>query len=595
MRVVVLWMAIGLLSGALSAQRFGQWWWDGSLGLAQRGTDNTRNGRQVNNFDQQELRLSLGVNGYLGHPALGQFRLGLDLALTEVESGRSVDTERTGLAAEVSFLPRGSYPFSLFYRQQRYDYTTPDDERTLPLLGVPDTSTEWGGKFRIRKGPLRGTLMGVNHAGYDLVSTTAREDVQDNQFVDWSRSGERLQHHVRLEHRLREYGTVDLEIEDLTLNLEQRGDLTESWGWQMSGVGIHQETGVGGDARRTSDDFRLRTRLYRSIGEDDQLDFDGNFGLSRSRGGDSVESAGLAVFYRWRLRQRWELAPFVRYGRQTAGEVEIQAPRAGLSLSWQGTRGEFNWLAGGSVSYGSLKRRDPKVDSNESQSAFSVNASIGHGKAQRLRKELEVEAGRNQLRFSRTGLPTDLADLGLVVRALGDEDFYRARSTLSHRWDSKSLSGWAEWSRREATNNAVVTGFSSDTLTSTLQFGSRQFTLQANVGKTRVDQPVTGDQEIRFRSFGARWKPWRHLSFNGSYRGDVRDLVQAPDIDGDRIEITLELRLGQIVVVASAFETNEYFAGGDGRSNRGVRWAISRRLAGWLPIVTGTQRRGVIR
>ncbi len=582
-------------SAPVDAQQFGRWWWDGSLGLAQRGTENSTGGVVLSDFDQQELRAALGVNGFVVHPAIGRFRLGLDLAVTELEGGRDLDTERSGYSAEFSFLPRGSYPFSLFYRRQLYDYTRREDDETSPLVGVADTSEQWGGRFRVRKGPLVGTLFGVNHTGYDFLGGSTREEIHDREFVDWSQSSDRLQHHLRLEHRLREYGTVDLEIEDLTLNFEQRGETAEVWRWQLSGVGIQRQVGVGDDPRRTTDDYRLRTRLYRPIQGTDQLDLDANLGLSRPEGRDSLESLGLAVAYRWRPRPRWEIAPFVSYARQTTRSLEVESPRAGLRVSLNGKKGALDWLVGGGASYGSLERRDATASSDESLSSFSFNASVGHGETSRLRKELEVEAGRNELRLDRSNLLIDLPDLGLPGTVLTDEDFYRLRATLAHRWDSKWLSGWGEWSRREASDGIVAGDFSSETSTATVQYGSRRLTVQANIGETNVDQPLLGDQQIRFQGANARWRPWRLVSFTGSFRDDVREFVLAPDIDGDRLELSLELRVGEITFLAGAFETNENLASGFERSNRGLRWSISRRLAGWLPIVTGTQRRGVIR
>jgi hypothetical protein len=588
-------LASGLLGGALSAQRFGQWWWDGELGVGQRGTENLRDGRELSSFDQQELRASFGLNGFVLHPALGRFRLGLDLALSELETGRTLDTERTGFEADFSFFPRGSYPFSFFYRRQLYDYVRPEEDAPVDLVGAVDTGEQWGGRFRIRQGPLTGTLLGLNHTSYDFLDVEAREEVQDRQFVDWSRTSDGLQHHLRLEHHLRRYGTVDLEIEDLTLNLEQRGQLTDAWGWQMSGVGIQRQVGVGQDPEQASEDYRLRTRLYRAVRERDQLDISGDFGSSRPEGRPTIDSVGFSLFYRWRPRLGVEVAPFLRYARQAGGDLEVLSPRAGFSLSWSRNQGAVDWLVGGLVSYGNLEAREGDESREESRSGYSANASLGHGDSKRLRKELEIEAGRNQLRLSRSNPLTDLPNLGLPGAALGDEDFYRARATLSHRWDSKWLTGWGEALHREASDDLGLGKFDSQTLTTTLQFGAKRATIQANAGRTTVNQDPGGDQEIRFTGVGVRWRPWRYVHLNGSYREDQREFVLAPDIDGDRAELGLELRIGQVQLLASLFETNERLMDGSERTNRGLRWSISRRLAGWLPIVTGTQRRGTIR
>ena len=593
-RIVVLWLAVGLLAGALSAQRFGQWWWDGSLGVGQHSTDNLRDGRELSSFDQQELRASFGLNGFVLHPALGEFRLGLDLALTELESRRSRDTERIGLAADFSFLPRGSYPFSLFYRRQLYDYPRREGEAPIDFAGAVDTSEHWGGRFRIRRGPLTGTLLGFNHTTYDFIDIEAREQIQDREFVDWSRVGGRLRQHLRFEHHLKRYGKVDLEIEDVILNFEQRGELTQIWQWQLSGIGIQRQVAVGDDPGRPTDSYRLRTRMYRTVRERDQVDLSGNFGLTQTQDTPSIESTGWSLFYRWRPRHGLEVAPFVRHARQAGGDLEVRSPRAGLFLSWSRKDAAYDWLVGGRISYGRLERRNASETHDESTTGFSANASVGHGDAKRLRKELEIEAGRNQIRSSRSELVTDLPDLGLPSTVLGDVDYHRARVTLSHRWDSKWLTGLGESSRREASDDGAGT-FESETLTAALRFGSAQMTIQANAGTTQVNQTVRGDQEIRFVGIGARWRPWRYVSLNGSYRQDQRELALVPGIDGYRAELGLELSIGQVQVLASLFETIERLEDGGELENRGLRWSISRRLAGWLPIVTGTQRRGVIR
>jgi hypothetical protein len=394
---------------------------------------------------------------------------------------------------------------------------------------------------------------------------------------------------------LRRYGAADLEIEDTTLNFEQRGDLAKVWQWQLSGLGIQRQVDTGDGTGQATDAYRLRTQLYREVRGRDRFDLAGNFGLSQPRDAAAIETVGWSLFYRWRPRLNLEIAPFVSHARQASEDVEVTSPRAGIFLSWSRNAEAFDWGVGGRVSYGSLQRRDAATTLDEKTTGFSINASVGHGETKRLRKELEVEAGSNQLRSNQGEPITDLPDLGLPATVLGDEDYSRARVTLSHRWDSKTLSGWAQSSRRQASDAQGLQTYDSDTLTTTLQFNTRRLTITGHAGTTRVDQAARTDQEVRFVGTRARWRPWRALSLRASYRQDVRELALAPDIDGDRLELGLDLRVGQTVLLGSLFETNERIEDGNERTNRGLRWSISRRLAGWLPIVTGTQRRGVIR
>ncbi|NIM63429.1 MAG: hypothetical protein GTO30_17850, partial [Acidobacteria bacterium] len=75
----------------------------------------------------------------------------------------------------------------------------------------------------------------------------------------------------------------------------------------------------------------------------------------------------------------------------------------------------------------------------------------------------------------------------------------------------------------------------------------------------------------------------------------ARNLVAAPDIDGNRYEAGVTFRFGQLVLDGYAYESNERLDGGSERTHRGMIWSFSTRFAGALPIVTGTKRRGVVR
>jgi hypothetical protein len=591
---LALWLAAALLSGPLSAQRYGQWWWDGALGFSGRGTENLRDGEQTSDLEQQDARVSLGLNGFLVDPALGRFRLGFDLALTEVETGRSIDSERTGYEAEITGLPRGAYPFRLFYRRNIYDYSRTEDEALERPIGTIDTAEEWGGRLRLRRGPLKGTLIGVNRASFGFVAADVGEDVREREFVDWAGSFAGLGHHLRVEHSLRHHGTTDLEVEDLTVDLDQGGDLTETWHWRLSGVAIERDAAVGEGTFQSTSDYRLNTVLHKEVHERDQLDLVGDFSRTRLGVGRGVDRTGGTLRYHWRPREGVEVAPFVGYARQTAGNLDLSAPAAGVSASWTRRATAFDWLLGGRVSYAALESSDGGETRSESQVGSSFNASVGHGTEKRLRKEMEVEIGRNELRATGSDVLTDLPDLGVAGTPLGDEDFYRARLTLSHRWDSKWLTGWSESSGRQAASDLAESDFESETLTANLQFGSRSATIRASTGTTSVNRESSGDQEVRFESLSARVRPWRFLSLGGTFRRDRRDLSLAR-IDGERGELTINLQVGQIRLVGGLFESRERLMDGSERTNRGLHWSIVRSLAGWLPIVTGTQRRGVIR
>ncbi len=594
-------VALGALCASpAAAQRFGQWWWEARVTGIFHDARRSIDGERISDVEQQEVKLSLDMNGFVVHPAIGDFRLGLDLYSSRIEGGSGLDTERLGVRTDLSLFPRGRYPIRFFFHRQDSDHAVGDGGRSS-FPGLLETSTRWGARARLRRGPLRGTLLGLEHSTLDPLApetdrAAARSYGHDRQFVDWSRRGDRLRHHARLEHSSRSFGLADLEIDDLALTLDQQGQLTPAWRWELSGAGVRRVfTADAGTGSRT-DDFRLRSRLAHSLRGDDLLDLRSTLALTRVGSGAAAESYDLAVFYRWRGRPGLEVAPFAQYQSRSASGVGVDSPRAGLATSWN-RRGEtLDTLLSATASYGSARRDGSPASGVEKQSslAFAFSGSLTHGTAESLRKELEVEVGRNEIRLSRDPL-LELPDLGLPARPVGTEDSYRARVSLHRRWRSLSLNVWSDWSRRQSAGSVALADFESETLSSHLQVGFRRFSIQTSGGETRVAQTDPGAQEIRYLSARASWRPWRSLSLEAVYRTDTRRLAEVSDVEGERLEAQLDLRLGLLSLKARFFDRSE--RAGDGRelASRGLTLALSRRLAGWLPIVTGTQRRGVIR
>lgn len=575
------------------AQEFGQWWWEGSLGIGQRRSDNLREGSRITRFDQQELRLSFGLNGFLLHPALGDFHLGLDLILSELDNGKSLDTDRTGFDLDLNILPRGAYPVRVFARRQAYEYSGQDGLDPLVLSRLPETTSLAGARVRLRRGLLKGSLVGVERTDLTFSDPDSDDEIDERAFFDWSRKLGGLQNHVRLERRLRDFGLFDLEIEDFSLNFDQQGYLTPVWGWQVSGIGILRDTTLGADRRISTDDLRLRNRLFRAVHGNDQLDILTNLSSVRSEGAPANDAWGTAVFYRWRPRPGWEVAPFVEATYFSAGPAEARAPRGGVSASWS-RDGRVESLVTTEVSYGTVSRDEVRMTEDESRVALAITGSVAHGRAERLRKELEVQITRNELRLSREPI-LDLPDLGLPGEGLNTEDQIRTRFTLGHRWRNKWLSVRGDWSQLQATGPITEQVFESQTFSGYVQLSGSTFSLQGDAGQTQVDRAAVAEQTIRFDGITATWRPWRGLNLRTSYRTDRRMLLLTPDIDTERLELGARIRFGQLILNLTAFQTQERFDGGFQRENNGFTWSVSRRFSGWLPIVTGSQRRGVIR
>lgn len=583
-----------------AAQRFGQWWWEARVEAAERSYDDIvesgEGTRSSGTFGQSDLKLSLGLNGYILHPAVGRFRLGADLMLSEIDGGRLRDADRVGLRADVHLLPRSSFPVRVFFDRALFDYTTVSEEDPFTLLGVPDTTDHWGARVRLKSGPLRGTQLGIDAVDTDFLAPETNDESQDLQFIDWSRAGQRFKHRVRAERRDRSFGTLDLDIEEISLNFGEAGDLAPSWQWQMNGFSFLREQILADGPTLDTDSYRVSNRVTHPVRGTDLLDIQHVLGIFNIED-SSTDNQELTVFYRWRPRQGLEVAPFGRFGYRTAEASSVTAPEAGFLVSWSRQHGKLDSLVVGRASYRTEQRNRGEDSGDESQMALGFAGSLAHGSLRGLRKEIEAEIRHNELRFDIEPFLV-LPDLGLPRGGLRSEDFGRARISLGHRWDSKSLDAYGEWSRREALNELNATDFTAETLSANVGLVARRFSLRGTAGETNVFQEVLGepsDQQVRFTSFAATWRPFRYLSLRGSWRSDLRQLPLVTDLESERVEGGVEIRIGQIVLRGSAFESRQQLEQGPERINRGIVWSISRRFRGWLPIVSSVERRGVIR
>jgi len=580
-----------LLPGSASAQRPGQWWWEAAIGLDMRGYENEIDGQRLNKFDEDSVEVSFDLHGFIVHPAIADFRIGIDALLSQIDAQGSGDTDTLGLSADLNLIPRGAYPIRLFLKRGVYDYAEEDDP--FVLAGAPDTTTVWGGQMRVRKGPLAGIVAGLERNSIDFLRPDVESEHSERDFLNWSR-GERFRYRLRLERRLRDYGVVDLGIEDFFVNLDERIQISPSWKWEMFGSGLRRNITVAGGPESTTNIYRLRNRVVHQLRSNDQLDLRYTIGATEFDDDSAIESHGLSMFYRWRVSPSWEISPFGSYAMQTSGVREVSSPRAGLSATWRKAARKLDTALSARTSYGRVEYEDSPGISDETQFAWGFNGSLAHGQSSGLRKELEFDVTRDELRL--TSNPTlTLPDLGLPRDGLGTEDRYRGRITLDHRWNSSNIGAWSEWTNSESSGAGIVQPFETQSLMGQLNFATHGVALSGTIGETEVERLGADDQNVSFVGASASWRPRRFLSLRASYRTDTRELALTPDVDGERYEAGVRLRFGQLIVDGFAYENSERFDFGSERTNRGMTWSISTRFAGALPILTGTKRRGVIR
>lgn len=589
-------LTLPLLAPApVAAQSFGQWWWDGSLGLGQRGNENLRDGETVTSFDEQQLQLSLGLNGYVLHPLLGNFRVGLDLFFSQLENGKSLESDRLGASVDLNLFPRGAYPFRLHYRRTRFEFTRIGEGPLLPLSQRPDRSSVLEGRVRIRRGALRGTLVGADHTTLTYQDPGVRDQFFNREFVDWGRQLGTLNHHLRLEHQERNFSFSNLEVEDLNLLFDQQGTLSEVWGWQLSGGSILRKLSVVGGNDGETQDYRLRNLLFRPMASGrDRFDLETRLGLRQNDPGSSTETYAVRASYRWRPKPGWEVAPFTELAFQSGETLDSRSPRLGAVASWSRSGERVDTLLSSRVSYGTIRRSNSVELADESVLGLSLAGSIAHGRSEGLRKELDVEVNRNELSLSRDPIP-ELPDLGLAFDRLTTQDSQRLRLTLSHRWRRSLVSSWGEWNRQEASTLQADEGFFSETFSGNLQLSTGRLNFRLGSGETRVEEGLLPEQRIRFDTISGGWRPSRALRLRAAYRKDTRMLVLTPDLDVERVEAGLSLMIGRVTLDATAYENRERLTGGTETTFRGFQWSVRRTFAGWLPVVSGSQRRGVIR
>ena len=116
-RLVLHCALIPLLVGVtpVAAQGYGQWWWVAEVGVEQRSSDSLIDGQSSGSHEQTDIRLSAALHGYVLHPAVGNFRVGVDALLAERENAS--DTDNLGFDANLGLFPRGAYPFRLFAKR----------------------------------------------------------------------------------------------------------------------------------------------------------------------------------------------------------------------------------------------------------------------------------------------------------------------------------------------------------------------------------------------------------------------------------------------------------------------------------------------
>lgn len=580
-----------LFAGApAAAQRYGQWWWDGSLEYSGEDYDTQVEGF-THSFSRSELRLFLGLNGYLLDPTLGQFRLQLGSTLSNFGNGKSGNTDQLTYSGSLRLFPRGAYVVDLFARQLDYDYSELFQE-TLFVRTVPDSAFSWGGKLRIRRGPLRGVRLGFEQNTTDYLGFDASES-HNREFVEWSRSKKGIGARARLEHDRREFSRFDYMTDDLHLDVHQ-GWFAASWRGDVQIDAINRQLEFSAAPQFETNILNVRSSANRPTARGDLVSLSYQMGYLQS-GGDRLTNrvTGRYAFQHW---EDWQVTPTVSYQVLDYPEQTITAPQAGIAASWNRQVGRFELGLSQGVDY-QLQQYDSvdgELDGSSSAWSLSSSFSVIHGSESSLRKELEVILATNRLREAFDSI-ADLPDLGIGLNENLSEDVAEARMVLSRRW--KSLKGRFEtrWTHRQSSRDSELEGVVGDTLFSSLRLDRRRLVFSFNYSRSSIEIPDRGDQTVDSLVGSVSFKPWRRLTLRASHRISHREVLLGPDVDGEFSEVSVVLDFGTFVARGLLTHTLDDFLGNGERESTGFRWMISRHFSGWLPFATGVRARGSIR
>jgi hypothetical protein len=571
------------------AQSFGQWTWDASAGVRRWAYRNSLGGQSIGSLDQTDVEVSLGVSGYVVHPLVGRFGLGVTAALTDTSGATAIDTRRWGVNAGLSLLPQGSYPLQLYARRQRFDYSGLTREDPLALLQTPEDATSLGGGLEVRRGWLRGVRFWVDrtelsYAGQDQTT------VNESEAADWNRTTKGAQQRLRLERRVQGYGLAGLRFRDFQGNYDVRRDLGSAWRWEANANGLQRRLSY----RNQESDFsffRTSQRAYRPLRERDNLELSYDGGVSEAAD-HFTQSHSILARYHWRPRRELTVLPLLGYGLQLSRGARLSAPRVGIGSTWTRRVGAFDLAVSDQVSLQFLQRGGDGPQGTDTTVAFDIGGSVGRGDQSSLRADLDGGWNHNRLRAAGEVVP-ELPDLGVQLGSIGTEDLLKARFTLTKRLGRILAFSSSDASRREQDGRFATPAASTRSLSQTLQFSTARVSVAAMFGSTRLRTATA--QEYDFVSASASLRPFRLLSLTGTYRNDHRRLDYAPDVDGERADGGARFWLGAFTLSADAFWSRERTAGGPLRENRGLIVSIRRGFGGWLPIVTAGPQGGDIR
>jgi hypothetical protein len=436
--------------------------------------------------------------------------------------------------------------------------------------------------------------LGFERTQLEFDAPGADSERRSSEFFRWVRTGGAVRHLFRLERREYQYGTADLATEDYTVTLGESGQLSPNWAWYLRGNGVRRDSSLADGVEQSAERFALNNRFIRSLGNSGNFDLGYQVSrISTDPGGQSL-GQGLSAGFRSPIGAGWHVRTYARFGHLDSDTLTTRTPSANVSFDWEKSRERLQLNATLDSSYAWVETDDGTMEQRERQLGYGASGSIAGGDPSRLRTEFSAELAASEVRLDQE--PTlELPDLGFLDRAVGTADSYAARLDFEHRNGGSRLNGWLRWRRQESSPIQAGQALVNEAVTGTVSYNRSRFGLQANGGRTTVERETAAAQDVLHGGASLHWRPWWGLATRISYAVNRRQLTLGPDVDGSRWELNATLELGNLRLESRLFEQQDEVAGGGTRTNRGVRWSISTRFAGWLPIRSVAKRKGVVR
>jgi hypothetical protein len=578
-------------ASAQNGESSGQWWWDTSLSIEQRVRQGSTDGRQTFRFRQNSLRAQFGLNGYIVHPAFAKFRVELSSRL-DTYSGGGNQTNDAGFGFSIEGLRKSKTPFELYYYRQFQDVSESEDRPSS--FAQADASKSWGGYLNLVD-KIPGTVrLSLGHSEIEYAGDVPNETT-DRRLVEWSGANQRSSQNFRVEQSSRDLARVGLAVDDLHAQFDTDADLGKEWGWSLNAVAVAQDTESSTGSSLSSESVRLFNRVDGPIGERLGLSLDLEAGRLSTDSNDSTDLLNASTRLKGLRVKRVQLTPSLQYGAVDSGDLRLSGPSLGLTAYWAGAEdSRISKTVGASLNYGTTRRETETEVTNNVRDGYALNGTLAFGEPSSLRTSMDLYWSMNEFRLDRD-IDLGLIDRELLGAGLGTQDQLSGSLNLFKTWGAQNGKFWLRHIRLNSSSELSTAEISTRTTLAGADLNWGDVSWQSNLGRNESKATADVDESrVDYLSSFVTWRANRLLDVQARLRKDRTGLRLAASTDGFLLEATVRVRLGVLYFSSSIYKREQTYLDSTQQSH-GFSFTIGGYYAEWLPIITGTRRRGIVR